>query len=140
MSDLLVSSHIFIYINGVPFGRVASFNFEKATPRKAINVIDTPDNVEMIQTAYNVSGNMTIYKLHADGGIEAAGMVACQEDLTRERYFSILIIDRVTDTVIFESRQCSVEKQSWSLGRGLIMGQISFSSLSGSGDADPSTA
>lgn len=139
-SRLVVGAHVVCYVNNRMFGRVADIEWDSATPRKESRCVDTLKPAELMPEAVSVNGQMTIYRLHNDGGIEAAGMVATWADLPREKYFSLLILDRVTDTVIFRADECSVEHQSWKAQKGYVMGRIRFKGLDWSNETAPSTA
>lgn len=138
-SNLVVGAHTLVYINGTAFGRVADLSWNSATPKRALQTIDTLIPMELVPLATALSGNLTIYRLHKDGGIEAAGMAATYADLTREKYFSIMVIDRVTDTVMFQADQCSTESQSWRNGKGYVMGSIAFKGLKFNNETQPVT-
>lgn len=127
---LLVGAHARCYLNNQPFGRIADFSWDDNTPRKEIKVCDYLPPWELLQTGASVRCNASIYRIHMDGGIEGAGMRAPSWlDLPREKYFSFLVLDRLTDTVLFRADKCSVEHQSWRIGRGYVMGTVSFLGL-----------
>jgi len=127
------------YINGQLFGRVADVGWSESTPRKEMHVVDYLPPWELIQISVSIHGTMTIYRLHKDGGLEAAGMKATWPDLSREKYFSILHLDRVTDTVVFQADKCSTVSQSWHVGRGYVMGTVSFTALGWNNETPQST-
>jgi hypothetical protein len=123
---LVVGAHCRVYINNQPFGRIADFGADETTSRKEVKVVDYLPPFELIQTGASARFNASIYRLHMDGGIEGAGLKSVWPDLPREKYFSFLVLDRLTDTVLFRADKCSVEHQSWRVGRGFVMGTISF--------------
>lgn len=135
---LVAGAHARVYINGKAFGRTADFNWDEATPRKEVHVVDYLPPAELIQQGVSIRCNTTIYRMHMDGGIEGAGMKAVWADLPREKYFSCLVLDRLTDTVLFRADRCSVEHQSWRIGRGLVMGTVAFICLAWSNETEPS--
>lgn len=128
-SRLVVGAQVVVYINGAPYGRVADFGWSDNSPRKEVACVDWLGPWELIPTSTRVQGNMTIYRLHRDGGIEASGMKATWRDVPREKYFSVLVLDRSTDTVIFQANKCSINSQSWRVGKGYVMGTINFTAL-----------
>lgn len=140
MGQILTSSAVVCYINGLPFGRVANIDIDISHHRKLIKTVDVLRAAEIVQQGYDINGSVTIFKLHSDGGVEAAGMAGVQADLNREKYFTILLVDRVTDTTIWQAPNCSVTSQRWSYTRGLIIGNIGFQSLTISNETDPSPA
>lgn len=130
-SLMLTGAQVMLYVNGVRFGRVSAFSWNSDTPRKKEYVVDSMLPMELMQTVSSISGTMTVHRLSMDGGAEGAGMVAPVPDLSREKYFSLLLVDITSGFVIFQADSCSVESQSWRAGaRDRIVGNISFSALS----------
>jgi hypothetical protein len=86
----------------------------------------------------HISGAMTIYRTVLDGAAEGAGMVAPIDELPREKYFSIVLVDLTTQVVIFQADFCSVEQQSWSIAsKSLITGSVAWSALSYQNEVRP---
>jgi hypothetical protein len=137
VNRLVVGSHVIVYINGQIYARVADFSYAMATPQKLVHGIDTLLPIETIPTSAEVKGTMSIYRTHGDGGIEARGMIATWDDLTRGKYFTIDVVDRASDTSMFRADRCVVQDQSWRVARGFVMGQISFSALNWSNETAP---
>jgi hypothetical protein len=130
-SILLSSAQVVLFVNGNPFGRVSRFSYSVDTPRRKIHTVDSVLPFELATGVTNVSGSMGLYRTHLDGAVEGPGMVAPLEELPREKYFNILLIDLVSQTVVFQADFCSVESQSWSFeAKGLASGSVSFSALS----------
>ena len=74
------------------------------------------------------------------GGIEGAGMMPTWQAATRGKYFSILIVDRITDTIIFESKKNSVIRQTWNIPtKGYVTGTIAFKGLLYGNNTEPPT-
>ena len=126
MNNILVGARLGVYINGKPFAKVASFNHTETTPQRTLSGIDTLQPLETIPGPVGVSGSMTIFRSAHDGGVEGAGMLPTWEAMTRGKYFSILLIDLPTQTIIFESQKNTVVNQSWQISRGYVMGNINF--------------
>jgi hypothetical protein len=100
------------------------------TPRRELRGIDTLQSVEFIPISANVKGTLQIYRLHQDGGIEAAGLAATFDSLTREKYASLMVIDRATDTTIVQIDKFCVQNQAWSFSpKALIVGTITWAGL-----------
>lgn len=133
----VVAAHCVVYVNGRLFGRVASLGFSAETPQRELRVIDTLEPAELIPQGASVRGSLTIYRLHRDGGIEAAGLAAAWADMTRQKYFSLMVVDRVTDTVLFRADRCATAAQSWNVGRGFVMGTVAFVGLNWSNETVP---
>jgi hypothetical protein len=136
-SPLTVGAGVKLYINGAPYARVSSLSINIATPRRDLKTVDTLSPWELLPTALSVSGTLQIYRLHNDGGAEGAGMSGGLAKLPREKYFSLLVINSLTDTVIFQSQNCSVDSQSWDIpAKSYITGRIAFSALDYNNEAE----
>jgi hypothetical protein len=128
--NLLVGARTVMYLNGKPFAAVSNFNHTEDSPQKEVHGIDTLEPQELIPGPLTCSGMMTIYRQAHDGGIEGAGMMPTWQAATRGKYFSILIVDRITDTIIFESKKNSVIRQTWNIPtKGYVTGTIAFKGL-----------
>lgn len=128
-SPLLTGAQVVCYINGSICGKVASFNWDSQTPRRFIQTIDTLVPVETVPLPTSIVGTVGIYRIHGDGGAEGLGMVAPNGYNELEKYFTIMILDRTNDMVIFQADNCSVMSQSWAIQRGYVMGQIQFRAM-----------
>jgi hypothetical protein len=82
---------------------------------------------------------MSIYRTVGDGGAEGGGMTAPAEELPREKYFSVLLVDRgASDAVIFQADDCSLTSQAWSVpSRGIVTGSLEFEALTWSNEVKP---
>jgi hypothetical protein len=139
-STIVTGAHVVVYINGSVFGKVTSFGFKSVTARKEIRQVDSVGVQELAPTTTSVSCTMSLYRQMSDGGLEGAGITARYENLPRERYFNVTLVDRVTDSVIFQASQCSVEEQSWTIApKGLVTGQVAFKALEWSNEVQSST-
>lgn len=119
-----------MYVNGAPFGRVTSFRFSSSTPRDAIYAIDSLDPFELAPTRTRVTGSLGLVRTIADGGAEGAGMTSNYEQLSREKYFSLMLVERISDTVIFRADYCSVVTQQWDVSaKEMVRGSIEFEAL-----------
>ncbi len=136
---VIPSAAVIVYVNGKPFGRISDFSFRSMTPRRAIFGIDSMHPYELAPTQGKITATMRIFRTVGDGGAEGAGMTASFEDVPREKYFSVMLVDRgAQDTVIFQADFCSVVTQTWSLpARGIITGSVEFEALTWSNDVKP---
>jgi hypothetical protein len=129
-AKIVVSASVKLYLNGKPFGKVKDFRYNVSTARKAVYGIDSMEPYELMPTVSRISGTLSMYKTVGDGGAEGAAMVARVEEIPREKYFSIMLVDRTSQTIIFEAKYCSVQSQSWVVSeRGIVMGTVDFESL-----------
>lgn len=122
----VVGAHVLLYVNGQPFGRVVKFRWTSMTPRKELAVIDILFPVELLPTVSRVSWEMQVVRTMADGGAQGAGLVASQAHLSREKYCTLLLVDRRTDTVLFKSDYNSTDVESWDVTpKNLMLGSVS---------------
>lgn len=133
---LLLGPKTVLYINGHPYAAVAGVKFNSETPKKPLYAVDSGDPYELAPTTTKVTGTMALYRTVGDGGIEGAGMTVDFAYLPRERYFSMSLIDRSTDTQVFRADRCSVISQSWDIpSRGIVMGSVTFEALTWNNEA-----
>lgn len=136
-SSTIHGARVVCYINGSVLG-VNSIHFTSDTPRRAVYCLDMQFPGELVLQSTRIVGTLGLYRQASDGGIEGLGMIATTPDLMSEKYFAILLVDRVTDTVIFSAEQCSVLSQEWSIGiKDVMRGTIQFQAISWSNEVRP---
>lgn len=129
-SKTLHTSRLAVYFNGNRYGVINNFSYNSETAHTEIFEIDSLDAVEISPTANRVEGTFDIYRTTTDGGVEGFGISQNFSDITRGRYFTIQIIDRANDVVVFAAMQCRVITQRWSMkSKDLVMGSISFKGI-----------
>lgn len=130
-SRLITGAKVVVYINNRQFGYAINFRWESATPRRAIYAIDSGEPYELAPTTTRISGSMAIYRTIDGGGLEGPGIVANLDNIPREKYFSLALIERSSGLQIFRADQCSVISQSWEVpSRGVMTGSFTFEALS----------
>jgi hypothetical protein len=129
--SLIVSApKVRLYINGQPFGRVVDFSWSSEIPRRPLHCVDQLDPIELIPGPARCSGSISVVKVVNDGGAESAGIVAPFTAVSLEKYFSLTLVDIVSDNVIFNADQCSLTSQSWQVpSRGTVRGNFVFEAL-----------
>lgn len=129
-SNLMVGAKVVMYINGKPFAKVTGFSWSSSTMRRPLYGIDSSQPYELVPTVTRVAGNVSLLRGIADGGLEGAGVTPNFAFLTREKYFSVTLVERTTDTVLFHATNCSATSQSWDVpARGYVTGQMQFEAL-----------
>jgi hypothetical protein len=84
----------------------------------------------MAPTISKIIGTIKLLRTSADGGAEGAGMAVQIDDLSRERYFSVQLIDLATAAVLFQADRCGATEQSWDVPeRGRVTGILRFSAF-----------
>lgn len=129
--SLVHAARILVYVNGRLFGRCTSFSWTSASPRRKIHVVDLPHAIELAATTVDVTWNMGVLRVIGDGGLQGAGMVAPQQALlAREKYFSLLLIERTSGLPIFQADLCQVDAEAWTVAsKNLLSGQVQGSGI-----------
>jgi len=137
-AKVITGAAVICYVNGGLFGRVTDFSWRSATPRKANYGLDSVDPHELAPTTTKISGSLRLLRTVADAGAEGAGMAANYEDLPREKYFTLQLVDRATDIVIFQAQYCSTTMQAWNVPtKGTVTGTLEFEAISWSNELRP---
>ena len=137
ISNILTSAHCVAYINSVPLARTCGLSYDISSPRKEIRGIDLLEPIEFAPTSLSVHGSLQIYRLHTDGGAEAAGLLATWNSLTREKFASLMVLDRSTDSVILQVDKFCVTSQSWTIvPKSFVLGTISWSGFGYSNETE----
>lgn len=133
---LITAARILVFINNRLYGRCGGISWQSVTPKKAARSVDIPYVQEYMPTTFEVTGSMTVYRMIGDGGTEGAGIQAAQIDISREKYFTMILVERSTDTAILQIDNATVQSQSWSVSaKGVLMGQIGFSGIISTNEA-----
>lgn len=116
-----------VYVNNKPFGKAVSFQWTVDRGIYAIPGIDEMEPLELADGHISIRGSMSVLRLRYDGGLEGAGLTALPHQQTLEKYISIHVVDRRSDTVVFQSDKVRVANQQWSVGaKGRLEGSFSF--------------
>lgn len=135
-SILATSARVVLYANGRHYAQVTNFAWSAATPPKAIYGLDSGEPYELAPTITKVTGTMGLLRAVGDGGLEGAGVAPHLPDLPRGRYFSVTLVDRLTDVQIFRAERCWVVSQSWDVpSKGRITGSCVFEALDWNNEA-----
>lgn len=126
----VTGGHIVCYVNGKLYGRCSSITYTSTTNHKPIYGIDATDPFELGATTTRINGTMSIYRLHADGGSQGAGISPRYEDLPIGKYFNITLLDRSNDLIIFQARYAVQQSETWTIpSKGIVTGQLQFEAL-----------
>jgi hypothetical protein len=92
--------------------------------------IDSSEPFELMPTTSSVQCSLGIIRTVGDGGSEGAGMSSRFEHLQTEKYFSIELVEIISDTRIFSAMNCSVASQSWNVEpKGIVRGSLEIKAL-----------
>ena len=129
-SIIITGARCFVYINNKRFGRCTAFSWVSLTPTRDVETVDTPIPAELAPTRQRVQVSMSLLRTVADGGLEGRGMVPRGEQLPEGQYCSVALVERLTDTVLFQADFCTVEQQAWNVvAHGRMEGQASLKAI-----------
>lgn len=135
---ILTGAHVVCYVNGRILGRVTSFHWTKQSTIKRVQGIDTLIPSELIRGPVFVNGQIGLLRTKRDGGAEGAGLTAPMENLNLEQYVSLMLIDRMTDTVVGQFDSCLIESDGWRVDpKGIVTGTLTFQSLKFANEVRP---
>ncbi len=138
-SPLITSAQLLVYINGIPYAKVTNYSFSSETGKKPIRGIDSSEAYELAPTTNSVSGSLSILRLLGDDGLEGDGITTQFENQINQKYFSIMVVERRQNTVIFRADHCQVVSQQWDMpARGMVTGSFSFVGIRWQNDASNS--
>lgn len=137
-STLITGASVSLYINGKRFAKVIDFRWMADTPQREIRGIDVAEALELAPTTAGVSGSMTLYRQSQDAGAEGAGLSVPFPELSRQKYYSMMLIEANSNTILFEARRCSTTAQDWSAAtRSYVTGSVSFKAIDWSNELRP---
>jgi hypothetical protein len=123
-------AQVILFVNGVQFGNVRSFTFKPSNISKRIMTLDTHIANELIPTILIVSGQIQLYRINNDGGAEGKQLAPPPTNITRARYVSLLLQNRISQETIFRTDTAMITEQTWAVGTSqLMIGSLSFESL-----------
>jgi hypothetical protein len=74
---------------------------------------------------------MGVLRTIGDGGLQGAGVVSQQSELSREMYFTIQLVERTSGLTLFRSDMNNTDSEQWSVtAKDLLLGNVSGSGIS----------
>jgi hypothetical protein len=129
-SSIICGPQVVVYINGKPFAQVSSIDYNISSPYRIITGIDTLLPLDTAPQSLSYTASMQVYMLRGRGGLEGEGLTATWEAATRGKYFSILVMDRVTSNIIFEGQKNRATGQQWHIAtKSIVSGTVQFTGL-----------
>jgi hypothetical protein len=139
-SRIVCGAGVIAYVNGQVFAKATDFEWTSLTPRKRVRGVDILLPLELIPVSVEVSFRCSMVKISGDGGNQAAGIVAQQAHLSREKYFTFALVDRRSGTTLFSSNYNACEAETWRVGaKGTLIGSVSCCGLLWTGEASDAT-
>lgn len=122
---VLAGPNTLCFVNGVLLGSVAGFDWNSSEATKQIRGLDSLRPFELAPASVSAGFRMTIWRLIGDGGAEGQGMTTNFPRLPQQKYFTLTIIERRTDTIVYRSNFCKVVDQNWGIhAKALVQGVI----------------
>jgi hypothetical protein len=127
---IVTGAGVLLYINGQFFAWVSSIQWQVVTAQKEIFAVDSNSAYELAPGQAKAGGTLGLYRLHGDGGATGAQITTQFQALVRQKYFTLVLVDKLTHETLFSAARCALEVQSWSAAaRGFVTGQFSFKAL-----------
>lgn len=127
---VLAGSTLLCYVNGNLYGKVTGFQYNDSTPHKTLGGVDIVLPIEIAPTTKRFTATMTVLRLRGDLGAEGDGLAGTGDNLSIEKYFTFMVVDRLTDLVIFRSDYNKTTSQSWSVtNHALMTGTVAFTGI-----------
>jgi hypothetical protein len=126
----IAGAAVLVYVSGRLYGRCTSFSWASATPRRKVRTIDVVHPLELAATTVDVTWNMGIVRLRGDGGAQGGGLATAQIDISKEKYFTLQLIEKLTGTTLFQCNFCQADSESWNvMSKGLVEGTVTGSGI-----------
>ncbi|WNM70276.1 hypothetical protein [Myxococcus phage Mx1] len=127
-----------VYINGRLFAVCTGIRWQADPGRHPIFGIDKYTPFELAPGPSTIRGNIDCLRQRRDGGLEGRGVAAPEHLLLLEKYFSLAVVDRSTDTVILAIEEAAAATQSWQVNaKGDLTGSFSFEGLGWFNESEP---
>jgi hypothetical protein len=129
-SHIVCGAGVNLYINGKLFASVYEFSYDVQTPHADIRAVDCLLPYELASTIVKVTGSFKVYRLRRTGGFEGQGVIPKYQNLPREKYMTLMVLDQVTGAPLFRADQCVAEHQNWGVAaKAFMTGSLSFSGM-----------
>ena len=139
IAKTLTGASLKLYINGRPFGIATSIEFSVDSGRRQIFGLDQVTPFELAPGASRITGRIECNRLRQDGGLEGRGLATPDKWIMFEKYISIMLVDRLTDSIVLKVDQAAVSDQSWSIvSKDVMKGTFSFMGMGWSNEASES--
>jgi hypothetical protein len=133
--QLLATPHLKLYINARVAGFVVGMSYSIETPHRSLEAIDNISSQELAVATYKIRANFNVICPRSTLGLEGAGVAYSLNQLPLGKYLNIILLDKVTDKIVFQMEQAVVDSQNWQIQpKGLMSGQFSVTGIVGSSD------
>lgn len=119
-----------LYINGKVFGVATGINWDADVGTQARYGIDFQKPQELVTTQTRIRGTVECIRKKNDAGVEGAGIIPVEDELSSYRYFFLQLVERQTDTVVLQVPKACLVSQRWSVqARGVMTGSFTFEGI-----------
>jgi hypothetical protein len=133
----MVAAHLLIFINGRRFGEATSIRWSIPTPHNARQGLDSLQPYGYDPAGTKVSISLSMVRVHGTGALEGRGITAPASHMARQKYDSILVVDRVTGKRVFQCDHCVVTNQDWTAAaKQRVEGTFTFDAIEGVNEAE----
>lgn len=134
---IITGANLKVYVNGRLVGRCSAISWTSMTQHRAIQTIDQTAPAELAITRTGVSFQMSLLRTVADGGAQGTGIVAPQGKVFKEKYATILVVERLSNLPVFQADYCQVDEEAWSVAaKGIMGGSVRGQGISWVNEAD----
>ena len=136
-SPYVVGAQLIVLVNGARYAECTSFEFEHIIARAEIVGIDTNQPFEIAPKMVRFQANMGYMRRQGGGGAFGQGMAAPFSKTEQESYWSLLILNRRDQSILFRADQCmATNVRESAQARGRMTGSISFTGLAWSNEVE----
>lgn len=133
----IVGANLKLYINNRPFGIATNIEWTRQDQHKAVYGIDSIVPYELLPQTTSINGKVSFTAIKRDGGLIGRSIVARTTEILREKYISIVLVDRDSGFIILRVDQCIVTTQSYKAdAKGILRGVFSFEGIESSTGVD----
>lgn len=132
---LVSSARVNCYINGKLIGRVTGINWNSSTPHREARGVDDMFVQEFMPMTVGISGTIMLVRMIGDGGAQGVGISVPQSMVSKEKYFTMVLVERETDTTLFRMEQGVCHGENWQVtAKQLLAGVVNFSGIAWSNE------
>jgi hypothetical protein len=128
--QIVAAPHLKCYINNTLAGYVTGFSYTINTQHRSIEAIDNVQTQELAVSNYNIQASFSVISSRVLLGLEGAGVAVYADQLPRHKYLDIVLLDRVSERIVFQAINAVIETQSWTAqAKGLMTGQFTVKAI-----------
>jgi hypothetical protein len=135
---IITGAHVLCFINGSVLGRVKSVTFAPSIAPDTIRGVDSNLPYELADGPASLSGTIGLWRTIGDGGAEGPGIATPFAQLPRGKYLHLVLLERISDTIVFEAPRCRITSQHWEIRpKVMVEGALSFEAIGWNNEVRP---